>query len=29
MLRFDIASIVDNYSVMDKGFSFIYDVYNR
>jgi hypothetical protein len=29
MLRFDIASIVDNYSVMDEGFSFIHDARNR
>jgi uncharacterized protein CbrC (UPF0167 family) len=28
MLRFDIASIVDNHSVMDEGFSFIYDACN-
>jgi hypothetical protein len=28
MLRFDIASIVDNYSVMDEGFSFVYDTRN-
>jgi hypothetical protein len=28
MLRFDMASIVDNYSVMDEGFSFVYDTRN-
>jgi hypothetical protein len=28
MLRFDIASIVDNHSVMDEGFSFVYDAHN-
>jgi hypothetical protein len=28
MLRFDIASMVDNYSVMDEGFSFIHDACN-
>jgi hypothetical protein len=28
MLRFDIASMVDNYSVMDEGFSFIHDTRN-
>jgi hypothetical protein len=26
--RFDIASIVNNYSVMDEGFSFVYDTCN-
>jgi hypothetical protein len=29
MPRFDMASIVDNYSVMDEGFSFIYDARNQ
>jgi hypothetical protein len=28
MPRFDIASIVDNHSVMDEGFSFVYDAHN-
>jgi hypothetical protein len=28
MLRFDIASIVDNHSVMDEGFSFVHDARN-
>jgi hypothetical protein len=28
MLRFDMAGIVDNYAVMDEGFSFIYDARN-
>jgi hypothetical protein len=28
MLRFDIASIVNNYSVIDEGFSFVYDTCN-
>jgi hypothetical protein len=28
MLRFDIASIVNNHSVIDEGFSFVYDAYN-
>jgi hypothetical protein len=28
MLRFDMASIVDNHSVMDEGFSFVYDARN-
>jgi hypothetical protein len=29
MLQFDIASMVDNYSVIDEGFSFIHDAYNQ
>jgi hypothetical protein len=28
ILRFDIASIVNNHSVMDEGFSFVYDARN-
>jgi hypothetical protein len=28
ILRFDIASIVDNHSVIDEGFSFVYDACN-
>jgi hypothetical protein len=28
MPRFDIASIVDNYSVMDEGFSFVHNTRN-
>jgi hypothetical protein len=28
MPRFDMASIVDNYAIMDEGFSFIYDTRN-
>jgi hypothetical protein len=28
MPRFDIASIVDNHTIIDEGFSFIYDAYN-
>jgi hypothetical protein len=28
ILRFDMASIVNNHSVMDEGFSFVYDTYN-
>jgi hypothetical protein len=28
ILRFDIAGIVDNYAIIDEGFSFIYDACN-
>jgi hypothetical protein len=27
-LRFDIANIIDNHSVMDEGFSFVYNAHN-
>jgi hypothetical protein len=28
ILRFDMASIVNNHSIIDEGFSFVYDARN-